>query len=250
MKIITSTQNPLIKELKKLQSTHARKKTTPTFIVEGKRAVATCITSSKLSLVHILCTPELVAWVDEQKIPDEIIVQTTKEIIQDLSSATTPSGIVGIFQPTQEPCTKLGSSLVLAEIQDPGNMGTLIRTATALGVECIIIGGTSPYHPKVIQSTAGVLAHASIRQMSWKEFIQHTTQEKITTIALAPDQGIPISQAHTDQHFALIVGNEARGLPKEWLDECAIQAHIPMKNSIESLNAATAGAIALYELIR
>jgi len=251
MKIISSLQNPLIKELKKLQSVHSRKKASALVFVEGKRACEPFLTSPYFSLHTLLCTPEMVAWADQQKVSDDSIIQTTPEIIKTLSSATTPSGLIGVFTPqTITTTTPLSTALVLAELQDPGNMGTLLRTATAFDIECIVVGGVSPFHPKVIQSSAGALAHARIRQMSWQELVAQAKQEYAQLIALVPQGGIPLHALTntTDHAQLLVVGNEAHGIPTQWIQDCTHQATIGISNSTESLNAAIAGAIALYHI--
>ncbi len=251
MKIITSLQNPLIKELKKHQSAHTRKKEVPLIFVEGKRACEPFLHSSHFTLHTLLCTQEMVAWADEQKVSDDLIVQTSTEIIKTLSTATSPSGLIGIFAPIQPKAdTPLGTALVLAELQDPGNVGTLLRTATAFGIECIMLGGVSPYHPKVIQSSAGALAHAKIRLMSWQELLKKAQHDSADLIALVPEGGVPLRDLPTSSKRSqlIIVGNEAHGIPEQWIKESMHQATIPIQDSTESLNAAIAGAIALYHI--
>ncbi len=251
MKIITSLQNQLIKELKKHQSSHMRKKTKSLVFVEGKRACEPFLSSKNFEMYALLCTPEQVSWADEQGIADDLIIQTTPEIIQALSQATTPSGLIGVFKPIKNnQNNNLKAALVLAEIQDPGNMGTLIRTATALGAACIIVDGVSPYNPKVVQSTAGTLAHAAIQEMNWDELCEYAAQKEANLIALVPTGGEALPAFHLKEKKTqlLVVGNEAHGIRPEWIAQCSHQITIPILQETESLNAAIAGAIALYQI--
>lgn len=248
MKIISSRQNQLIKELKKQSTAHGRKKQIELIFAEGKRACSPFFESPYFELHTLLCTADLITWADEQKISDDKIVQTTKEIIEEISNATTPSGVIGVFSPIKHSIKRpLSTSIVLANIQDPGNMGTLIRTATAFGAECIIVGGTSPYHPKVIQSSAGTIAHAKIRIMNWDALRAQAKKETANLIALVPTGGAELNnEIKKNKTPLLVVGNEAHGIPEEWIADCTSLATLSTQQEVESLNAAIAGSIALY----
>ena len=128
------------------------------------------------------------------------------------------------------------------EISDPGNMGTLIRTAAAMNIaHVIIIGGTDPYSPKVIQSTAGSFATITLYQTTLPILIN----QKLDLCALVVKDGQTPDKINLADKF-LVVGNEAHGLNEEQIKACSSKLTIPMPGHTESLNAAIAGAIGLY----
>ena len=140
--------------------------------------------------------------------------------------------------------TQLTSGIVLAQIQDPGNTGTLIRSAIGLGYKSVvIIEGCDPYSPKVVQATAGTLAHAKLFLWSWQELVQHKNNLKLCALVLNDEQQ---DQSYPADTTLFVVGNEAHGLPQAWVDACDMTMTIPLAPQAESLNAAVAGSIALY----
>ena len=165
--------------------------------------------------------------------------------MKKMSTATTPSGLLGVFKiPPAPKIEYLGPGLVLAQISDPGNMGTLIRTALACGKQTIVIvEGTDPWSPKVVQASAGTIAQARIFNLDWKTLVAQKKTLKLYGLVVHNGKNI-----HTiDRNHALIVvGNEAHGLPKEWAHNCDDLITLPMPGGTESLNAGVAGSIAAY----
>lgn len=247
MKTITSIHNPLVVHATKLASRTYRTGSKE-FIVEGKRACEPFL-DSPYALVTLFITEEHHAWATERDIDEYKIIIVTPEIIKKITSTVTPSGIAAIFERPfllQKPT--LASGIVLANIQDPGNMGTLIRTATALNKQIIIIGGAHPFSPKIVQASAGALAHAQLFCMTWDELCAQAKEQNILLSALVVTGGKPISTSDKKQQRFLIVGNEAHGIPNEWIADCDDAITLPMPGNTESLNAAVAGSIALYML--
>jgi TrmH family RNA methyltransferase len=272
MKIITSLANPLIKKIVALHTKEGRK-TQGLCLVEGERAVETFL-QSKLE-PEILCVTETTcAWAKNRlacndphtlndlsadpcfakatpgssrrsaKITCPDILCVSPAVMKRISTATTPSGIVGIFKIPQHPKNSIGQGLVLAQIQDPGNMGTLIRTAVALNAPTIIIvEGTDPWSPKVIQASAGTIAQAVLYQLSWQELLQKKGATQL--VALVVSGGKSLEKLDLCNSL-LVVGNEANGLPTQWQQDCEEKATLSMPGNAESLNAAAAGSIALY----
>jgi TrmH family RNA methyltransferase len=246
MKTITSPDNALVKKALKLKNPRNRDEHTRC-LVEGLRSIETFL-NSPYKLARLYVTEEHIEWV-KQACDERFFVVVDARIMQKLSAASTPSGVVGIFDIPQQPAlTKLSDGIVLAQIQDPGNMGTLIRTATALNKAVILVEGANPYNQKVIQSTAGTIAHARIFRLSWDQLIEHAQAQSLTLSALVVENGIDITTIKDNKKRLLIVGNEAHGLPEEWQTDCNEQITLPMPGGTESLNAAVAGSIALYML--
>jgi TrmH family RNA methyltransferase len=164
--------------------------------------------------------------------------------MEKISTAATPSGICAIFpMPKTQSLPTNGPGIVLIDVSDPGNMGTLIRTAAAMKIkEVIIIGGVDPYSPKVIQSTAGCLAAVNLYQTTFQALID---QNQLQLCALVVKDGIIPNQIHLKNKF-LVVGSEAHGLSDEQIAACQEKMTIPMPGQAESLNAGVAGSIGLY----
>jgi len=241
MKEIHSRQNEEIKAVAKLKLQKERKKR-GLFIAEGFRVCKTLATTLVPHTVY--CTQNMVDQAKKIASEDKITLVNT-QVMEKISNAKSPSGILGIFPiPPDTPTEQLSSGIVLAQIADPGNMGTLIRTAAAMGHQSVvIIEGADPWSPKVIQSTAGTIAHVTLFQLSWEQLIKNKKALKLIALVVK-DGKTPheIDFAHT----LIIVGSEAHGIPQNWIDDCEEKLTLPMPGKTESLNAAVAGSIALY----
>lgn len=242
LKMITSLTNEAVKQVVRLHEA-AERKEKKLFIVEGMRAVSTVLQGG-LKLHTLYCTSTMSEQAQALVAGKKIVVVSTAAM-KKMSAATTPSGILALFSiPKSLPSDALTPGLVLAQISDPGNMGTLIRTAAACGVRSVVvIEGADPWSPKVVQASAGTIALVNIFQFDWEELIEARKSYKL--YALVVSGGKPLSSADPKKAL-IIVGNEARGLPTEWLKECDEHLTLPMPGKTESLNAAIAGSIALY----
>jgi len=242
MKTITSRTNQEISRVVHLKEAREREKQ-QRFTAEGVRVCKTLIDNG-IQLDTLYTTEPLLE--QAQKITfDDNIVLVSQSVMEKISSHKTPSGVLGVFAIPKTPKPEaLTSGLVLANITDPGNMGTLIRTAVAVGVRSVVIvEGVDPFHPKVIQASAGTIGSIQIFRWSWEHLLTHKKNKAL--YALTVSNGKPISTI--DSHNALLViGNEAHGIPENWLVDCENKITIPMPGGTESLNAAVAGSIALY----
>lgn len=239
---ITSLVNPKVKEIVKLQDSRYRREK-ELCVVEGLRAIETFLAAKK-NLESAYCTakvyPELLKICPENKIT---IVSDT--VMKKMSSATTPSGFLALFHlPHVSQIDFNQKSIVLAQINDPGNMGTLMRTAAAMSVTNIImIEGTDPWGAKVIQASAGALAWLTIFSMTWKDLLREKQDHKLCALVVRNGKN---PEALSLENVILVIGNEAFGLPEKWQKDCELLMTLPMSGHIESLNAAVAGSIALY----
>ncbi len=240
MKTINSRQNPEIKLVDALKKAKERKNQ-QRFIAEGIRTIQTLLTKYKPIQLYLT---EKAFSEHHINIDRNLITLVTDEVMQKISTTKTPSGVVGVFTMPQQPTSDLTPGLVLANITNPGNMGTLIRTATAMNVNTIVIvEGTDIWSPKVIQSTAGTIANVDIFELTWQELLNQ--KKDLNLCALVVKDGKP--PEHLDLKKSLIVvGNEADGIPSEWIANCEQLCTLPMPGNTESLNAAVAGSIALY----
>lgn len=242
MKIITSPDNIEIKAVVTLQTTKGRHKQQQ-FIAEGIRTIKTLIDAG-MQLHALYCLQKNLDEARSLTDDEHAITIINDKVLQKISAAATPSGIVATFAIPTPRIEDLSAGIVLAQLQDPGNIGTLIRTAAAMNVKTVVcVEGCNPWSPKVIQSTAGTIGMVTIVECSWQELLAH--KKDLVLYALVVQGGK--KPTIIDQTKALLViGNEANGIPEAWLNNCDEQVTLPMPGHTESLNAAIAGSIALY----
>ncbi len=240
MKIIESVANEIVKQTVKLHTSQGRKEQNA-FIAEGKRTCQTFIEHEYIPL-ELFITKDHTSFA--KLVPSETIVTMVSEIVmKKMSTASTPSGILCVFEIPKKPEVALSSGIVLANITDPGNMGTLIRSAAAFGFKTVVIvEGCDPFSPKSLQASAGSLPLINLYQWSWKELMNH--KNKVHLAALVVENGTTI-ETLPSSNVLFVVGNEAHGLPQEWANSCHSHITIPMSLEVDSLNAAIAGTVAL-----
>ncbi len=211
------------------------------FIAEGIRIINTLLEAGKKP-VTLYITPEQLPTAQALNCGAEL-VEVTMDVMKKMSAAHTPSGILGVFHIPLAP-QKLHKGVVLAQIADPGNMGTLIRSAAAFGAKSVVIvEGCDPWSPKVMQASAGTIAQVAIHELSWDELV--ATKGTLSLCALVVSNGKKPEELNL-KNALMVIGNEAQGLPADWVAQCELQLTLPMLGNTESLNAAVAGSIALY----
>ncbi len=211
------------------------------FIAEGLRTVTTLITSGYMPYAVYVTEAYDISSLPASVTPTYVSQQTMDRI----TASTTASGILAVFPiPANPPATELTSGLVLAQIADPGNMGTLIRSCAAFGYSSVVVvEGCDPFSPKVVQATAGTLAQVKIFQWTWQELLKNKSDFNLC--ALQAHKGKKPESLDLSSPL-LVVGNEANGIPAEWVKTCDSLLSLPTSGEVESLNAAIAGSIALY----
>jgi TrmH family RNA methyltransferase len=240
--VITSTDNPLIKELVRLhQPRHAREE--GVVLVEGRRLIGDCLAAGWRP--HHLLVAEDVAVPAGWPVAHPV----SRRVAERLSQASTASGYVAVFaRPLPARLDPLAGGLVLAGVADPGNVGTLIRTAAACAVgQVVVCGGADPFSAKAVQATAGAIARVPVHLLDPAHGPSALAGGRLCALVVsggsAPERLPPGPRW-------LVVGGEADGLSAEWRAACAESCTLPMPGGTESLNAAIAGSIALYVLPR
>jgi TrmH family RNA methyltransferase len=240
MQTITSRQHPLIKELAQLKLAKHRA-AQQRFLAEGTRTISTLCT--RMRPLALFCTAAMHEDALTLAINDNITI-VSDEVMLKLSSSTTPPGIIALFALPSEPKEPVSTGLVLANVSNPGNMGTILRMAAAMGVtSVVIVDGTDPWGPKVVQASAGTLALINIYQWDWQTLIAR--KGNIPLVALVVDGGVAPEQLNLNKSL-IVVGNEAQGIPNAWLASCEQKCTLAMPGKTESLNAAIATSIVLY----
>lgn len=241
IKQITSADNPLIKKVAQLASPKGRTEYNQ-FIAEGLRTCKALL-ESPLILDTLFVTDDTLEQA-RALVPEDRLMLVSSHIMDKIASTKTPSGFLAVFEiPRAQIPATIKPGLVLYDVSDPGNMGTLIRSAIAFDCpQIILINGVDPYNPKVVQASAGTIGQAALIFMTWKQLLDHKNRPQIQ--ALVPTGGQPLDR--TSKDALLLVGGEAHGIPAEQLKQCDRRTTLVMPGPAESLNAAIAGSIALY----
>lgn len=241
MKEITSVNNPLIKELIKLKQKKYRDKEKK-FIVEGYNIIE----EAKYYITLIITSSKE----DENILPNVEHILVPKEIIGKLSETVTPQGIIGICNYVTSRENFEGNVLVLDGLQDPGNIGTLIRTAICFDFNTIYITDNSCdiYNEKVLRATQGGIFKVNIIRKNINDIIDDLKKKGYYIVGTSLKNGIPLNDINFKNLNAIILGNEGNGVSKETIERSNINAYIPINTSMESLNVAIAGGIIMNKV--
>ncbi len=248
MKHIHSVKNPQIKEWKKLLTKKERDKT-GTFLIEGFHLVEEAL--KKEDVVLQLIVDEQVELPTKWNYGSIPLTLVTSEVIKSLSDTETPQGVVAICRQEHNKNSKIQKTYLLIDsVQDPGNMGTMIRTADAAGIDAVIVGNGSVdiYNPKVLRSAQGSHFHLPIVTGDLANWIEKLSKENIPVYGTSLENGQNFTEISPTECFALIVGNEGSGVSKQLLEKTVKNLYIPIYGQSESLNVAVATGILLYFL--
>ena len=243
--VLTAPDNPLIKRLAQLADSAGRREQ-QAFLAEGMRLIDGFIQAGWRPL-HLLVREDIEVppgWLPGSSSDWPKVTRISTRVVQRLSSAATASGFIAVFAlPTPPELDPTAGGLVLTGVADPGNVGTLIRSAAAFGIGQILLdGGADPFGPKTIQASAGALALVAIHRGSFERL-----QGGAPCCALVVSGGKSPADLAPGPRW-LVVGGEANGVPPAWLATCRELLSLPMPGGTESLNAAIAGSIAAYVL--
>lgn len=239
--VISSKDNKQIKNYRKLNTRKGRKKS-GLYLVEGVHLVEEAL-KSQVQFDMIIVTDGFDHGLDLGK---NKLMYVTEDVMKSLSTLETPPGIVAVLKETSAGALSYKRVLVLEDVQDPGNLGTLIRTADAFGFKTIILtpNAADPYNPKVLRAAQGSHFHLNIIT---REVSEAALAFKGIKIGTALDNAVYIDSFQVpDEDIMLVLGNEGNGLSKETLELMDINAKIDMTGDSESLNVAIAGAILMH----
>jgi RNA methyltransferase, TrmH family len=247
LKYIQSAQNPQFKKWKKLLTKKERDKS-GTFIVEGFHLVEEALKANAVLEVILSENTEIPQRLDYGSTSITVV---TEEMIRELSDTETPQGILAVCESQRKEQQLEGYQFLLIDaVQDPGNLGTMIRTADAAGIDAVIVGHGSVdlYNPKVIRSAQGSHFHLPIVRGDIRNWIETLSEKDIPVYGTSLENGHIYTETKTANSFALLVGNEGNGVNKELLEKTTKNLYIPIFGKSESLNVAVATGILLYYL--
>jgi TrmH family RNA methyltransferase len=252
--MITSTHNTKLQLVRDLLGRPKERREAGAFVAEGVRLVEEALAAGwpfRFVLVGENLSKRgkaLLADLKSREVETEVVA---KNLIQSVGETESSQGVLAVLEVSQLPIPQsLSFVLIPDQIRDPGNLGTLLRTAAAAGVEAVFLPPetTEPFAPKVVRSGMGAHFHIPIISCSWDEI---RTRSKGMKINLAETEGsTPYWQADFLSPLALIVGGEADGASQPARALASAQVAIPMPGGSESLNAAAAGAILMFEVVR
>ena len=253
MKRIESTQNALVKHWKKLVSTRKEREKSGEFIVEGFHLVEEAL-KNKDQIVQIIVREGVdlpLLWAT-----DNIeMIEVTDVVAKEIAETETSQGVfahckqIEVNVEEQTTWTKL---LLVDAVQDPGNIGTMIRTADAAGIDAVVLGKgcADAYNPKTLRSAQGSHFHIPIIRGELSEWIDELQERNIKVYGTSLHEAVDYREVETAGSFVLIVGNEGSGIHPQLLDKTDQNVIIPILGQAESLNVAVATGILLYQFIR
>src|SRR2546421_1069073 len=265
--MITSVRNGFVQRARKLRRRGMRDRARE-FLVEGTNGIEGALESGRRLEVLFVSRPtgatsqggegQLDSLVETARTARVPTFDVSPEVMQAISDADTPPGAVAIAPFVDVDPTQLldsGSDLlvVLAEVRDPGNLGTILRTARAAGAGGVFLtkGTVDVYNPKVVRASAGALFHVPVaREVAVRWVLAELGGRHIRRVAADPSATASYDEVDMRGPSALVFGNEAWGLPGEAVAVGGGRAAIPMRASAESLNVGVAAAVFLFEAVR
>lgn len=237
---ITSINNEYIKEISKLNEKKYRDKSNK-YLIEGLHLVTEAL---KYDIIDTIIIREDFSYETNIK---HIIV--SNEVMKKLSDNPSIPKIMAVVN-KKESTIKGNKILLLDRLQDPGNLGTIIRSAVAFNFDTIILSNDTVdlYNSKVLRSTQGMLFNINILRQDLTNVINELKNNNYTIYGTKVDNGNDVKKINNTNKFALIIGNEGTGISDNILKQCDKYLYIKMNNNCESLNAGVAASILMYEM--
>lgn len=259
--IISSLQNPRVKALVRLRDRRERDRTSR-FLIEGFREITRAL-ESEISIESMFICPDLYLGSNEEALVSwaeakgaELVV-LGEDAFRKVTYRDRPEGLLAVAHQFPTDLDRLEikpDSLFLAVegIEKPGNLGTMLRTADAAGASGVIVCDptTDPFNPNVVRASIGCLFSIPLVVTSSVDAIAWCRDRRVRTVATTPDTSRLIWQADLTGAVTLVIGSEQYGLSDRWLAGADEKVRIPMQGSADSLNAAMAAGVVLFEAVR
>ncbi len=242
---ITARKNPLIQRLRRLLSSRKEREQEGVFVADGTKLLAEAVRWWS-GLDTVVLSDGV-----EAEIPEGVrLVRVPQEIMEYISPMQTPQGALFLCRlPEKTAFIPKPGMLLLDGIQDPGNLGTILRTADALEIPVALLEGCAdPYSHKVVRASMGAVFRMDIVQASWQQARDACRQAEIPVAVTALSDRAEDIRAAALRDMAVVIGSEGQGVRKEILDAADRELIIPMSERCESLNAAVAAAIVMWQM--
>ena len=242
---ITSRKNPLLQQVKKLLSSRKAREEAGLFAADGTKLLEEAV-----KYYPGLDTVILSEGV-ESNVPENVkVIRVPADVMESISPMAAPQGALFLCRlPEKETLMAKSGMLVLDGIQDPGNLGTMLRTVDALDIPVVLLEGCAdPYSHKVVRSSMGAVFRTPVVQSTWTE-VQAACKAAGIPVAVTAlsDRASDIRDADVSK-MAVVIGSEGQGVRKEVLDSADAELIIPMNPHCESLNAAVAATIVMWQM--
>ena len=259
---ITGRHNPLLKDLRGVYA-HGNLTDDGCFAVEGLRSLEEAIRSGvQFRAVFFTDADDATTQRLKERLLEQIghKVETylvPAKLFHEAVATDSPQGVAALVRRKEFTLDKaLGEKpallVVAAGVQDPGNLGTILRSAEAFGAGGVVLteGTVSAYNPKTVRASAGSIFRLPVMTAKLAELIPHLREKGVKLFATSSHQGVPLHEARLSEPSALFIGNEGAGLARDVISKMDSTLAIPQARPVESLNAGVAASIILYEAAR
>jgi TrmH family RNA methyltransferase len=255
--IITSPQNPKIKNIIALEKARERK-SQQVFLIEGIKELSLAVAGG-YTLNSVFFCPDIIAEQALLRIVkhDRLLIPVERTVFEKVAYRESTGGIIAIAEQKQHDLQSLKVSnnpliLIVESVEKPGNLGAMLRTADAAGVDAVIICDpqTDFYNSNVVRSSVGCVFTKQVAAASSSETVQWLRAHKISIYTTYLQASKPYHEIDFRGPSAIVMGTESTGLSKQWIDNTDMNIIIPMQGVIDSMNVSTAAAVVIFEACR
>ena len=243
--VITSRKNPLLQQVKRLLTSRKAREEAGLFVADGTKLLAEAVRYFP-GLDTVILSEGV-----EAEVPESVrLVRVPSDVMASISPMETPQGALFLCRlPEKKAFEPKPGSLLLDGIQDPGNLGTILRTADALDIPVALVEGCAdPYSHKVVRASMGAVLRTQPVQTTWEQAQKDCVSAGIPIgVTALSDRAKDLREAPL-QKMAVVIGSEGRGVRQEILDSADAELIIPMNAHCESLNAAVAATIVMWQM--
>lgn len=254
--LITSLGNPLIKQARSLRQKKARRES-GLFLVEGIHHVGEVVEAG-WDVETVIYSPDTLTSSFAHELISRLKIDpqpVTPQVMDSLADKENPQGILAVVRQKRmrlDELNQIDRAVALVSPQDPGNVGTILRTMDAVGADALFMleGGVELYHPSVVRSSMGTLFWKPIVQTSFSQFVQWAREKNCQLIGTSAHGDVEYQTLVPQIPWILVLGNEQKGLLPEQADACDVTISLPMKGRVSSLNLSVAAGVLLYQFSR
>ena len=242
---ITARKNPLLQQVRKLLTSRKEREETGLFVADGTKLLAEAITYCP-GLETVILSDGV-----EVQLPEKVrCVRVPEDVMASVSPMQAPQGALFICrQPERKTVTSVPGMLLLDGIQDPGNLGTILRTADALDVPVVLLEGCAdPYSHKTVRASMGAVFRNPPMQTTWAQIKEACKNRGIPVAVTALSERASDIRSADLTNMAVVIGSEGQGVRREILESADAELIIPMNPHCESLNAAVAATIVMWQM--